>query len=287
VRGIALATDGNGRYTQLDPYVGAQLALAEAYRNVATTGARPLAVTNCLNFGSPEDPAVMWQFTEAVRGLADGCLELGIPVTGGNVSFYNQTGSTPILPTPVIGVLGVIDDVTRRTKHAFGADGSLIYLLGDTRDEFGGSEWAHVVHGFLGGRPPKVNLDREKLLADVLINASRDGLINSAHDLSEGGLAQALVESCLRGNVGARIVLPESADPFVWLFSESTGRAIVSVPRSEELRLTDMCAARGLPCTRIGVVDILESALDVQGHVRAPLRELRTAWKSTLPNRFE
>jgi phosphoribosylformylglycinamidine synthase len=187
----------------------------------------------------------------------------------------------------VIGVLGVIDDVTRRTKHAFGADGSLIYLLGDTRDEFGGSEWAHVVHGFLGGRPPEVNLDREKLLADVLINASRDGLIHSAHDLSEGGLAQALVEACLRGNVGARIVLPDNADPFVWLFSESTGRAIVSVPRSEELRLTDMCAARGLPCTRIGVVDILETALDVQGHLRAPLRELRAAWKSTLPDRFE
>ena len=287
VRGIALSTDGNGRYTRLDPYTGAQLALAEAYRNVATTGARPLAVTNCLNFGSPEDPAVMWQFTEAVRGLADGCLELGVPVTGGNVSFYNQTGSTPILPTPVIGVLGVIDDVTRRTKQAFGADGSLIYLLGETDDEFGGSEWAHTVHGFLGGRPPRVNLDREKLLADVLINASRDGLIDSAHDLSEGGLAQALVESCLRGNIGARIVLPEKADPFVWLFSESTGRAVVSVPRSEELRLTDMCAARGLPCTRIGVVDILETALDVQEHVRAPLRELRAAWRSTLPDRFE
>jgi phosphoribosylformylglycinamidine synthase len=286
VRGIALSTDGNGRYTRLDPYTGARLALAEAYRNVATTGARPLAVTNCLNFGSPEDPSVMWQFTEAVRGLADGCLELGVPVTGGNVSFYNQTGSTPILPTPVIGVLGVIDDVARRTKQAFGTDGALLYLLGDTREEFGGSEWAHVVHGYLGGLPPQVDLDRERLLADILINASRDGLIDSAHDLSEGGLAHALVEACLRGGAGARIVLPEGSDPFVALFSESTGRAVVSVPRSEEVRFTDMCTARGLPRARIGVIDLLDTDLDVQGQFRVPLRELRAAWRSTIADRF-
>ncbi len=286
-RGIALSTDGNGRYTMLDPYIGAQLALAEAYRNVATSGARPLAVTNCLNFGSPEDPAVMWQFTEAVRGLADGCQQLGIPVTGGNVSFYNQTGSTPILPTPVIGVLGVIDDVTRRTPQGFSDDGALIYLLGETREEFGGSEWAHVVHDYLGGLPPAVDLDREALLADVLINASRDGLLDSAHDLSEGGLAHALVEACLRHDAGARIVLPDGRDPFVALFSESTGRAIVSVPRAEEVRFTDMCVARGLPAERIGVVDVLDATLSVQGQFDVPLRELRAAWSATLPDRFE
>ena len=132
-RGVALATDGNGRYARLDPYAGAQLALAEAYRNVAATGAEPLAVTNCLNFGSPEDPGVMWQFAEAVRGLADGCRQLGTPVTGGNVSFYNQTGSTPILPTPVVGVLGVLDDVTRRTPMGFREPGDVVLLLGDDR----------------------------------------------------------------------------------------------------------------------------------------------------------
>jgi phosphoribosylformylglycinamidine synthase len=285
-RGVAVSTDGNGRYTRLDPYAGAQLALAEAYRNVATTGARPLAVTNCLNFGSPEDPAVMWQFTEAVRGLADGCRVLGTPVTGGNVSFYNQTGNTAILPTPVIGVLGVIDDVARRTPQAFRSDGALIYLLGRTRDEFGGSEWAHVEHGFLGGFPPAVDLHHEMLLADILINASRDGLIDSAHDLAEGGLSQALVESCLRGSAGARIVLPEGADPFVALFSESTGRAIVSVPRSEQVRFTDMCTARGLPHTRIGVIDLLDGTLEVQGQFAIPVRELRAAWSGTLPSRF-
>jgi len=285
-RGIALSTDGNGRYTRLDPYAGAQLALAEAYRNVATTGARPLAVTNCMNFGSPEDPAVMWQFTEAVRGLADGCLTLGVPVAGGNVSFYNQTGSTPILPTPVIGVLGVIDDVARRSPQAFRTDGALVYLLGDTRDEFGGSEWAHVVHGYLGGLPPAVDLAREQLLADVLINASHDGLIDSAHDLAEGGLAQALVESCLRGDAGVRVVLPEGADPFVALFSESTARALVSVTRSEEIGFTDLCTARGLPFARIGVVDLLTPTLETHDQFNLPLRELRAAWTATIPLRF-
>ena len=284
--GIALATDGNGRYTRLDPYSGAQLALAEAYRNVATTGARPLAVTNCLNFGSPEDPGVMWQFAEAVRGLADGCQALGIPVTGGNVSFYNQTGTSPILPTPVIGVLGVIDDVARRTPMAFRDDGHQLYLLGDTRDEFGGSEWAHVEHGFLGGKPPAVDLKREKLLADVLINASRDGLIDAAHDLSDGGLFVALAESCLRGRTGVRVIVPDGADPFVFLFSESAGRAVVAVPRTEEIRFTDMCTARGLPAIRIGVLDILESAIEVQGQFRLQLSEIRRAWTETLPALF-
>jgi phosphoribosylformylglycinamidine synthase subunit PurL len=284
--GIAISVDGNGRYTRLDPYAGAQLALAEAYRNVATTGARPLAVTNCLNFGSPEDPAVMWQFAEAVRGLADGCQTLGVPVTGGNVSFYNQTGTTPILPTPVIGVLGVIDDVTRRTPMSFATDGAQLYLLGDTRDEFGGSEWAHAVHGFLGGQPPVVDLERERLLADILINASRDGLIDAAHDLSDGGLFMALAESCLRGTTGVRVIVPEGVDPFVFLFSESAGRAVVAVPRTEEIRFTDMCTARGLPAQRIGVLDILESALDVQDQFRIPLSELRVAWSKTLPALF-
>ena len=164
-RGVAVATDCNARFVALDPYAGTQLALAEAYRNVATTGAVPIAVTNCLNFGSPEDPHVMWQFREAVRGLADGCARLGIPVTGGNVSFYNQTGDRPILPTPVVGVLGVIEDVARRVRPGFSRDGDVIVLLGETREEFGGSEWAHVAHGHLGGRPPAVDLDAEQRLA--------------------------------------------------------------------------------------------------------------------------
>ena len=195
-----MATDCNARFVALDPYAGAQLALAEAYRNVATSGAVPLAVTNCLNFGSPEDPHVMWQFQQAVRGLADGCAQLGIPVTGGNVSFYNQTGAQPILPTPVIGVLGVIDDVAPAgAVRVRPATATRSLLLGETRDELGGSEWAHVVHGHLGGRPPAVDLDAERRLARLLAAAAADGFLTGAHDLSDGGLAQALVESCLVG----------------------------------------------------------------------------------------
>ncbi|MFG1907565.1 phosphoribosylformylglycinamidine synthase subunit PurL [Kribbella sp. NPDC048928] len=281
--GVAVSTDCNGRFAKLDPYTGAKLALAESYRNVATTGARPAAVTDCLNFGSPEDPGVMWQFTEAIRGLVDGCKELGIPVTGGNVSFYNQTGETPILPTPVIGVLGVIDDVTRRTPIGFTADmeGHQLYLLGETEEELSGSEWAHVVHGHLGGRPPAVDLEAEKQLADILINASRDGLIDAAHDVSDGGVAQTLVESALRAGVGARVWAPDGLDPFLFLFAESAGRAVVAVPRTEEVRFTDMCTARRFPHAKIGV--ITGDTLDVQDQFEIPLSELRTAWTATLP----
>jgi phosphoribosylformylglycinamidine (FGAM) synthase-like enzyme len=283
--GVALATDCNGRFAALDPYAGAQLALAEAFRNVATGGARPLAVSDCLNFGSPEDPGVMWQFAEACRGLKDACAELGIPVTGGNVSLYNQTGESAILPTPVVAVLGVIDDVTLRTPTGFGAEGHELVLLGETREELSGSEWAHVVHGHLGGLPPQVDLAAERELADILVNASRDGLIDAAHDLSDGGLAQALVESCLRNGVGARVWLPDELDPFVALFSESAGRAIVAVPRSEEVRFTDMCSARGFPHARIGVTDGTgpDALLDVQDLFSVPLADVRAAWSATLP----
>ncbi|MGQ4514751.1 phosphoribosylformylglycinamidine synthase subunit PurL [Streptomyces sp. DW26H14] len=279
--GVALSSDGNGRFTKLDPYTGAQLALAEAYRNVAASGARPLAVSDCLNFGSPEDPAVMWQFAEAVRGIADGCLQLGTPVTGGNVSLYNQTGEAAIHPTPVVSVLGVIDDVARRTPMAFAEDGQLLYLLGDTREEFGGSAWSQAVHDHLGGLPPAVDLDREKLLGEILVSASRDGMIDAAHDLSDGGLIQAVTESCLRGGHGARLIVPDGLDAFTLLFSESAGRAVVSVPRSEELRFTDMCGARGLPATRIGVVD--GDVVEVQGEFTVGLEELRTAHEGAIP----
>ncbi|MDZ7576782.1 MAG: phosphoribosylformylglycinamidine synthase subunit PurL [Candidatus Nanopelagicales bacterium] len=298
-RGVAISTDCNSRFAKLDPYSGAQLALAESYRNVAVTGAVPLAVTNCLNFGSPEDPGVMWQFAEAVRGLADGCLELGIPVTGGNVSFYNSTGDAAIHPTPLVGVLGVIDDVGRRTPMAWGPDGELIYLLGETRDEFAGSGWAHVVHGHLGGRPPVVDLEAERVLAQILVAGSRDGMLTAAHDVSDGGVAQALVEMALRAGVGARTWVPEGSDAFVHLFSESAARAVVVVARSEEVRFTGMCEARGFPATRIGVVDsglgedagcAGEQVLTVDrvfGECVAwPLAELKLAHESTLPRLF-
>ncbi|MET4060696.1 phosphoribosylformylglycinamidine synthase II [Arthrobacter sp. UYP6] len=288
--GVAISTDANGRYTYLNPYEGARLALAESYRNVATSGATPLAVTDCLNFGSPEDPEVMWQFAEAVRGLADGCQELGIPVTGGNVSLYNQTGGVAIHPTPVVGVLGVFDDVARRTPSGWREDGQAIYLMGVTKDELDGSEFANL-HGHLGGQPPVVDLQTEKLLGELLVNASRDGMIDAAHDLSEGGLAAALSEMALRFGVGARIGLDEACerdgvDLFTMLFSESQSRAVVSVARSEEVRFKDMCGARGYAHMRIGVVDTEIGALDFQGHFVLPLSELKVAHEGTLPKHF-
>ena len=208
--GFAVATDANGRYCYLDPYQGAQLALAEAYRNVATTGAKPAAVSDCLNFGSPENPEVMWQFSKAVEGLADGCLELGIPVTGGNVSFYNQTGDVPIHPTPVVAVLGTIDDVARRVPSGWQDPGDNLYLLGTTALELDGSAWAGVIHDHLGGRPPAVDLAREKELGELLAAGAHEGLFNAAHDLSDGGLATALAEGVLRFGVGARAWLDEA-----------------------------------------------------------------------------
>ncbi|WP_433410689.1 phosphoribosylformylglycinamidine synthase subunit PurL [Saccharomonospora azurea] len=286
-RGVAVSTDCNSRYVYLDPYAGTQLALAEAYRNVATSGAMPMAVTNCLNFGSPRDPGVMWQFERAVHGLADGCAELGVPVTGGNVSFYNQTGDQAILPTPVVGVLGVIDDVSRRIPTGIGAEaGESLLLLGETHDEFGGSAWAEVMHGHLGGLPPKVDLERERLLAEILVAGSRDGMISATHDVSDGGLAQTIVEMALIGQCGARIILDPDADPFVQLFSESAGRVLVAVPRTEELRFTEMCSARGLPWRKTGVVDPEADAVHIQDVADFGLDELREAWEGTLPTLF-
>ncbi|MEU8175712.1 phosphoribosylformylglycinamidine synthase subunit PurL [Microbispora hainanensis] len=282
-RGIALATDGNGRYAKLDPYTGAQLALAEAYRNVAVTGATPLAVTNCLNFGSPEDPEVMWQFSEAVRGLADACRTLGVPVTGGNVSFYNQTGSTAINPTPVVGVLGVIDDVAQRVRQGFTAPGLRVLLLGETREEFGGSEWAHVVHGHLGGLPPQVDLEAERGLAAVLTEAAARGLLEGSHDLSDGGLAVALAESCLAQGVGCTVTLP-GEDAFVELFSESAARALVCVRPEAFDAFADLCARYEVPCSGLGLTG--GSALTVEGVLDVPVEELREVHTSALPRVF-
>ena len=288
--GIAIATDANGRFCQLDPYQGARLALAEAYRNVAVGGAKPMAVTNCLNFGSPENPEVMWQFKQATAGLADGCLELGIPVTGGNVSFYNQTGDVAIHPTPVVGVLGVIDDVARRIPSGWQDAGNNIYLLGTTRDELDGSVWAEVIHDHLGGRPPVVDLAHEAALADLLHGASLQGLIESAHDLSEAGLAQAIVESCLRFNMGARVWLGEicerdNVDRTCALFSESTGRVLVSVGREDDVKFVGLCEARGIPVLRVGVTDN-SGELEIQDVATFGLEDLRTGFKATLPALF-
>ena len=279
-RGIALSLDGNARFARLDPYLGAQLNLAEAYRNVAVSGAEPLAVTNCLNFGSPEEPGVMWQFAEAVRGLADGCRELGLPVTGGNVSLYNQTGDIPINPTPVIGVLGVHEDVRRRISSGWRTPGETVLLLGRTKPEFSGSAWANVVHGHLGGRPPALDLAAERALATLLAALGKEGLVSSAHDLADGGLAQTLTEAALRHGVGARLRLP--GDPFTALFSESTARVVVTTADPGGVKTTARWA--GVPVTELGTTG--GDALVLDGVLDLPLAELRAAWTATLPALF-
>ncbi len=278
-RGVAVATRTNDRYAKLDPYHGARQAVAAAYRAVAITGATPLAVTDCLNFGSPEDPDSMWQFAEAARGIADACQELSVPVTGGNVSLYNGTGEpgridSSINPTPVVGILGVFDDVARATPSGWREAGQVLYLLGRTRAELDGSQFA-ALSGHLGGLPPAVDLEAERVLAEVMVAASRDGLVDAAREVGEGGLLVAAALGCLRYGVGARIALDDicAHDGLTVaeaLLSESQARVLCSVPRSEEQRWSDMLAARGVPAVRIGVTDDT-GEFEVQGQFSLPL----------------
>ena len=232
----------------------------------------------------------MWQFKQATAGLADGCLELGIPVTGGNVSFYNQTGDVAIHPTPVVGVLGVIDDVARRIPSGWQDAGNNIYLLGITRDELDGSVWSEVIHDHLGGKPPVVDLTAEKALAELLQGASLQGLLASTHDLSEGGLAQTLVESTLRFGMGARVWLSEiverdQVDLTAALFSESTARVIVSVGREDDVKFVGLCEARGVPVLRIGVTDA-SGQLEIQDLATWRIDDLKSSHSATIPELF-
>jgi phosphoribosylformylglycinamidine synthase len=288
--GIAVSTDCNARFAALDPYKGAQLALAESFRNVAVTGAKPLAVTNCLNFGSPEDPAVMWQFEQAVTGLADACLEMGTPVTGGNVSLYNQTGEVAIHPTPVIGVLGVISDVESRTPMAWDLDGELVYVLGTTRDELAGSEWAHAIHAHLGGHPPVLNLQSEMTLAEILVTGSTQKLFSAAHDVSEGGIAQTIAEMAMRSGVGVRLEVPAGLDAFTFLWSESATRAVVVVPQDRKEDFLALCSSNGFPVAKIGSVDSLSKSIELAGvfgeTIALDIEELRAISEETLPRLF-
>jgi len=281
-KGVAISLDGNGRYCQLDPYLGAQLNLAEAYRNVAMSGAKPIAVTNCLNFGSPEDPEIMWQFAEAVSGLADGALEFGTPVTGGNVSFYNQTGDVAILPTPVIGVLGVLDDVGKRITRVYSSPGSKVYLLGETKPELDGSIWAEVIHNHLGGVPPKLNIDAEKVLARCMRNFAAYGIAEAAHDLADGGLLVALAEMVYDSGIGMRVELPAELMTAEMLFSESTARALVVVSGYGDTGFHKLCTELNQPVTLIGEIDDEYDGLDVAGLFSLGSQELSAAFQTKL-----
>lgn len=276
-RGVAVATDASGRYTKLDPNTGARLALAEAYRNVAVTGARPVAVTNCLNFGSPEDPAVMWQFREAVHGLADGAKELGIPVSGGNVSFYNQTGTEAILPTPVVGVLGVLDDVRTAISNRLPEENHELYLLGETFEEFGGSIWQQLTTGELNGLPPKVDLANEMKLVEFFQDAD---FVSAAHDLSEGGLAAAVMELAIHSGKGIEL---ELSDPFVELFSESASRVIVATTNGQAV--VERAQGLGIPVIKIGVTND-SGKLTVNDAATVGVDKLAEAYYGTLPRLF-
>jgi phosphoribosylformylglycinamidine synthase len=243
-----------------------------------------------LNFGSPEDPAVMWQFEQAVTGLADACLEMGAPVTGGNVSFYNQTGDVAIHPTPVVGVLGVIENVEHRTPMAWGLDGELVYVLGTTRDELAGSEWAHAIHAHLGGYPPFLDLNAEMTLAEILVAGSAQELFSAAHDVSEGGIAQTIAEMAMRSGVGARLEVPAGLDAFTFLWSESATRAVVVIPQNRNDEFLALCESKSFPVTKIGSVDSLSKSIELAGvfgeTISMDIDELRVISEETLPRLF-
>ena len=310
--GVALATDANGWYTKLDPREGALQALAESYRNVAIVGAEPVAITDCLNFGNPEDTDAMWQLVTAMTGLADGCIELGVPVTGGNVSLYNSSGTeknlptSSINPTPVVGMLGIMKDVTRANPSGFTEEGLAVILLGQTREELDGSAWARICHDHLGGRPPKVDLKAEVALGNVVRALSEvdgpDGrpLIRSAHDLSNGGLVQALVDSVLRFGIGGAFDLTgaqgqNGLSDFDMLFSESQARAIIAVPEGALDAVYAACQAEGVEFARIGTTggdmlvlhgsDLLADSGESVGWI-ADLDDLRAQSEAPLRDRF-
>ena len=278
--GLALTCDCNGRYCYLDPYVGAQIAVAESGRNLACSGATPVAITNCLNFGNPEKPGIFWQFCRAVEGLGEGCRQLETPVVGGNVSFYNESFGEAIYPTPVVGMLGLLDDVDDRVGSAFIREGDLVALLGETKDELGGSEYLKVIHGKVAGSPPSIDWDAEKGLIRCLTRAAEANLLSSAHDLSEGGLAVALSESAIQGGTGAGVKLAGDLPLHVLLFSESQSRALVSLEPGKLEALKEIAARLGVPLEVIGRTG--GDNLEVEGAFSIPLEKMTDIYMNSL-----
>ncbi len=281
MKGLALSVDGNGRYGSLDPYLGGAHAVAEAARNVAVTGAKPLAITNCLNFGDPERPEVMWQFSEAIRGMRDACLALDTPVTGGNVSFYNGSGGSAIWPTPVVGVLGSLADYRLRLPSGFPSPALAVYLLGESFAELGGSEFAETVLGVVAGTPPALDLEAERRLQDLLQEAAGGDLLASAHDCSDGGLAVALAESAILGGHGFAVALAGDLPPHVLLFGESASRVVVAVAPEREGSFRGLAATRGVPFERLGETGGPRAVVD--GMVDVTVTEMADVWEGAIP----
>ena len=293
-RALAMSVDCNGRFAYLDPHAGAQLAVAEAARNVACAVGKPIGATNCLNFGNPERPEIMWQFARAVEGMGAACRALDIPITGGNVSLYNETDGRGVLPTPVLGVVGLIEDADKVVRRAFRADGDVVVLLGETRDELGGSEYLKVMHGMIAGVPPALDLEREAALHRVLIEGAATGVIRSAQDASEGGLAVTVAECCIGTDFGARVDLPNTAstagfDEIATLFAESASRVVVSVASGRETELLLLATREQVPARRIGVVSghRIQIAIDGRNVIDEALADVERTWSTAIERYFE
>jgi phosphoribosylformylglycinamidine synthase len=293
-RALAMSTDGNGRYTYLDPRRGAMLALAEAARNVACAGGLPIGATNCLNFGNPERPEIMWQFVEAVEGLADACRALDVPITGGNVSLYNETDGQAIYPTPIIGVVGLIEDASKAVSRVFKQPGDQIVVLGESFGELGGSEYLNTIHGLVKGRPPQLDLGKERSLIGLLTAAIAAGLVRSAHDCSDGGLAIALAECAFDTNgIGFEVNLSrpsraEFTSTAGTLFGESASRAVVSVGAADLPALLRLAAQHGVPAAAIGKTGASRIAIAIEGTpvVECALAEAEQIWSGALGRYF-
>ena len=294
-RALALSTDCNSRFVYLDPFAGAQLAVAEASRNVACAGGVPIGATNCLNFGNPERPEIMWQFAKAVEGMGAACRALDIPITGGNVSLYNETDGSGVLPTPVLGVVGLIENADMAVRRAFRSADDVIVLLGENRAELGGSEYLKTLHGLIRGVPPALDLEREAALQRVLVEGAAAGIIRSAHDCAEGGLAITVAECCFDSGMGAVVDVNavaagvEEFEAVATLFSESASRAVVSVSAERVGELLALAAKAKVPATRLGLVggSTIRIAVDGVAVIETPLHEAEQTWAGAIDRYFD
>ncbi|MCS1352017.1 phosphoribosylformylglycinamidine synthase subunit PurL [Mechercharimyces sp. CAU 1602] len=284
-KALAMSTDGNGRYVYLDPVQGGAIAVAEAARNVVCAGARPLGVTDCLNFGNPEKDMIYQQLSLAITGMSDACRVLQTPVIGGNVSLYNESKGHAIYPTPIVGMVGLIENVQHVTTLAFKEEGELVFLLGETLDELGGSEWQQLVQGEVSGRPPHIDLDNERRLQETVYTAITAGWITAAHDLAEGGLAVALAECCMAGGYGVHVKIKSPLRPNSLLFSESQSRVLVSIPQEYKEKLEQLALTQGVPLACLGEVtqDNLQIEVNEQEVIHVKVSELTHIWEGAIP----
>ena len=285
---LVLSIDGNARYVQLDPRMGGRIAVAEAARNVVCAGGQPLAITNGLNFGSPEKPEVFWHLEQAVTGIAEACRHLDLPVTGGNVSLYNETEGTPILPTPMVGVIGLVECPEHVTTQFFKQAGDILLLVGETRPEFGGSLYQHHKAGRLSGKAPQLDLLQEAKVQQALLETIRKGFVSSAHDLSHGGLALALVTSCTE-DLGVEVDWHPNLRPDLALFSESQSRVLLSAESGQVSQIVRILKRSGLACKTIGTVqsEIFRMRFQGENRLEATLTEIRTAWAGALEGQLK